>query len=128
MALSPIGSSMASLAELLSTQNEMVSALSSKSSHTEMRAVRDNMRPHEAVRLLTTILSTYDEAGVAYWPLRQMRDMMLDYFRTLRLNTLMPHLGEVNSEVANEIRELTNEFREQYAEDLNEAMVAEETQ
>ena len=59
---------MATVAELMRIQNEFLAAIASNGGHTEMRAMRDNMRPHDAVRLLHQILSGYDENGDCFCP------------------------------------------------------------
>ena len=51
--------------------------------HIERRAMNDNMKPHELVRQLMTVFWEFDPSGDASWPLRSIRDLILDYMRAL---------------------------------------------
>ena len=54
-------------------------------SYTERRVMNENIKPHEAVRQVHQFLSDFEVSGDATWPLRNVRDLVLDYFRALSL-------------------------------------------
>ena len=49
----------------------------------ERRAMNDNMKPHELVRQLIETINSYEPKGDCTWPMRTVRDFMLDYMRAL---------------------------------------------
>ena len=45
--------------------------------------MHENMKPHELVRQICLVFSDFDPEGDSSWPLRQIRDFVLDYNRAL---------------------------------------------
>ena len=59
--------------------------LRTKLSFIERRSMNENMKPHEAVRQVMEILNSFQPEMDCQWPLRQIRDVCLDYLRALSL-------------------------------------------
>ena len=49
----------------------------------ERRAMSDNIKPHEALRLIMTVMEEFDPNSDGSWPLRSIRDIILDLMRAL---------------------------------------------
>ena len=62
---------------------EAVEGVQGRQAHIEMRAMKENMLPHEALRMFDNVLHEYSPPGDVSWPLRQFRDITLSYFRAL---------------------------------------------
>ena len=60
-----------------------VDSILTKVSHIEKRTMNDNIKPHEAIRQMSQILSDFDLNGDPTWPLRSIREVCLDYMRAL---------------------------------------------
>ena len=99
--------------EHLRTQHEILTMTATKGGHIEMRCMRLNIMPHEVVRHLMSILQTFDENGDPHWPLRSMRDVILDYYRTLSSR----HAGMSHEEKCHLVRFMVFEAcKRRYAE------------
>ena len=62
-----------------------MSTLDEQMAYIEFRAMSENMKPFELVRQLIETLDSYDPQGDATWPMRTIRDFMLDYMRALSM-------------------------------------------
>ena len=45
--------------------------------------MHDNMKPHELMRQICEVLHSFDPKGDPIWPLRQIRNFVLDYNRAM---------------------------------------------
>ena len=55
-----------------------------KLSHIESRSMNMNFKPHEVVRQIQQVHDGFNPKSDGSWPLRSMRDIMLDYMRVLK--------------------------------------------
>ena len=62
---------------------EYVRGALSKESMNEIRLMLSNMKPHELIRMVMIALGDFEPRGDLYWPLRKIRDYVLDYMRCL---------------------------------------------
>ena len=62
---------------------EAVEGVQGRQAHIEMRAMKENMLPHEALRQYDTVLHKFETTWNPSWPLRQIRDINLAYYRAL---------------------------------------------
>ena len=61
--------------------NKMIEKLS----FIERRLMAENMKPHECVRQLVEVFTTFKQDGDPTWPLRSIRDIILEYMRSLSM-------------------------------------------
>ena len=71
------------MTEKLNTLTEYMRGSLSKESMNEVRLMLSNMKPHELIRMIMIALSDFEPRGDLYWPLRKIRDYVLDYLRCL---------------------------------------------
>ena len=64
--------------DMMQELHETFEALRQKLTFIEHRSMNDNMKPHEAVRQIMQVFDTFRPVGDAQWPLRQIRDILLD--------------------------------------------------
>ena len=62
---------------------EAVEGVQGRQAHIEMRAMKENMLPHEALRQYDTALHAFETTSDPSWPLRRIRDNNLAYYRAL---------------------------------------------
>ena len=62
---------------------EAVEGVQGRQAHIEMRAMKENMLPHEALRQYDTALHAFETTSDPSWPLRRIRDINLAYYRAL---------------------------------------------
>ena len=83
----------------------------------ERRLMSDNMKPHEAVRQVCALSDEYAVSGDADWPLRQIRDHLLDFSRAL----CMRYKGMSGTEKAHLCRLIVFEAAKRHVEELEAA-------
>ena len=83
----------------LSTQfkemTEIMKSILKVLGHSERRHMSDNLMPHELIRQILTVLDSFKIWGDCTWPLRQMRDWLLTYIRSLRLRYPRMEIDEI---------------------------------
>ena len=67
----------------LESMNETIRRTLTKETINERRLMSDNIKPHELIRMIMIVLDEFEPSGDVYWPLRQIRDHVLDYLRAV---------------------------------------------
>ena len=70
---------------ILEAMQTFLEGVLGKLSFIERRSMNENMKPHEAMRQIMNVFDSFDPEGDATWPLRSIRDIILDYLRALSL-------------------------------------------
>ena len=71
------------LAGCMKNLGETMEISETRGAYVERRLMHENMLPHEGVRMLLNLLASFIASGDIHWPLRQIRDVVLGYFRAL---------------------------------------------
>ena len=67
----------------MATFPEVMNMQASQLNHVERRMMRENCKPHEAIRQLVEVFATYQVSGDPSWPLRQIKEVLLDVMRAM---------------------------------------------
>ena len=62
---------------------QLLQRVETKAAFAEANLKSDNMRPSEAIRLVRMVFEAFDVLGDEYWPLKHIREVLLDYMRAL---------------------------------------------
>ena len=61
------------------SMKEVLLRSETKVAFNERRLMSDNIKPHEAARQVWIVFDEFDVSGDPYWPLRHIRDTVLDF-------------------------------------------------